>query len=219
MDFAAFAPRLAARLAPADAPRDSADFLLALLHHLAVGEPVPPTALAHALRWPLAQVEQAMARAAGLERDAAGNVVGYALTLRETPYAFVIDGHTLHTWCAFDTLFFPALLGCTAQVSSHCAASGTPIHLTVAPDAIHALQPAGAVVSMVLPTESEDVRSGFCNRVRFLSSAQAGQAWAATHPGIEPMAVAEVFTLARVTAQWIRAQASPAWAADHPTGA
>lgn len=217
MDLARFAPLLAARLAPADSPRDSADFLLALLHHLAAGEPASTGALAQALRWPLAHVERAIARAAGLERDEHGNVTGYALTLHKTPYEFALGGRTLYTWCAFDTLFFPALLGCTAQVTSRCATSGAAIHLTVTPDAIRDAHPKEAVVSMVLPAETEDVRRGFCNRVRFFASLQAGHAWAAAHPGVEPMAVADVFALARTTAQWIRAQASLAWASDPAT--
>lgn len=209
MDAAQFAPRLAARLAPADTPRESADFLLALLRLLGSGQPASAAALAQALRWSGERVSRAIAHAAGMERDNAGRITGYALTLNETPYRFTLGGHALHAWCAFDTLFFPPLLDGAAEVQSRCAGSGEPVTLTVTPEAIADLRPAGAVISMLLPATGDDVRSGFCNRVRFFASTDAARPWAAAHPETELLPVAEVFMLARATAAWIRAQASP----------
>ncbi|MCQ4438245.1 organomercurial lyase, partial [Clostridioides difficile] len=52
----------------------------------------------------------ALEQAVSTEWDDYGNVVGYGLTLRETPHTFEVDGRRLYTWCAFDTLFFPALI-------------------------------------------------------------------------------------------------------------
>lgn len=210
MDTATFAPRLAARLAPAATARESADFLLALLHQLRAGQAVTPAALARALHWPAARVDKIIAQAVGMERDADGAIAGYALTLRQTPYRFEVAGRVLYTWCAFDTLFFPPLLGCRARVTSRCALSGLPIALEVTPETMHDLRPADAVISMLLPTESDDIRTGFCNQVRFFASAALAREWAAGHPQISVMPVAEVFTLARASAQWIRAAASAA---------
>lgn len=211
MDTATFAPRLAARLAPGDNAGESADFLLALLHRLVAGQPVAPATLAGTLGWTEGQMAAAMARAAGMERDAHGAITGYALTLNETPYRFITSGRTLYGWCAFDTLFFPPLLDCSARVRSVCAQSGAPIALSVAPDAIHDLQPAGAAISILLPGEADDIRTGFCCRVRFFASMALGRKWAAAHPEIEVMPVTDVFALARASAEWIWARAkSPA---------
>lgn len=208
MDTTTFAARLAARLAPAGTAVESADFLLALLRHLMAGQAVAPTMLAETLHWSTARVDAAMAQAAGMECDADGAIVGYALTLRETPYQFEVAGRTLYTWCAFDTLFFPPLLDCSARIDSRCALSGAPIALEVTPQGFHDLQPAGTVISMLLPTESDDIRSGFCERVRFFASAALGHEWAAHRPEIKVMPVADVFALARASANWIRANAS-----------
>ena len=42
----------------------------------------------------------------------------------------------MHTWCAWDTLFLPALLGETAEVRSTCPVTGSVVELVVAPDAV-----------------------------------------------------------------------------------
>lgn len=173
---------------------------------MSAGDPVAPTALAQALHWPAERVSDAIGQATGIERDGAGAIRGYALTLNETPYRFVTGDRTLYGWCAFDTLFFPPLLGCSAHVSSHCAQSGEPVSLRVTPDAIGDLQPAGAAISMLLPDEADDIRTGFCCRVRFFASIALGRKWAARHPEIEVMPVAEVFALAGASADWIRSR-------------
>lgn len=221
MDASLFAPRLAARLAATNSASDSARFLLVLLQQLRAGAPVAPAALARALDWSADRVNHALAGAAGLERDPDGAVCGYALTLRETPFELNLEGKRLYAWCAFDTLFFSPLLGCTAQVRSRCAASGTPITLTVTPEGIHDLSPASAAISMLLPAKSGDVRSGFCCRVRYFATAALGQQWAASHPGVEIMPVSEVFPLAHATAAWLQEQAGqtltpPLRVATHP---
>jgi len=68
-----------------------------------------------------------------IEYDDDRHIVGWGLTLNPTPHTFVFDGHRLFTWCAADTLMFPAILGGRAYVESTCPATGTVIRLTVDP--------------------------------------------------------------------------------------
>ena len=79
-----------------------------LLRQLAAGRPVSPISLAKALEWPTTTVVETLAKARGVEYDAQGSIVGYGLTLKETPHALEVNGQSLFTWCALDTLFFPA---------------------------------------------------------------------------------------------------------------
>jgi alkylmercury lyase len=130
-----------------------------------------------------------------IERDDAGNVVGSGLTLRETPHVFEVDGRRLYTWCALDALMFPALLGKSARVSSPCAATGAPVRLTVTPDGVENIEPAEAVVSLVLPHGSPDVRGSFCVHVNFFASAAAAQTWLSAHPGATVARVEDAFRL------------------------
>ncbi|MEK9280862.1 MULTISPECIES: organomercurial lyase [unclassified Bradyrhizobium] len=91
--------------------------------------------------------------------------------MRPTPHRFNIDGKRLHTWCALDTLFFPAVIGRPAHLESPCAITGIPIMLTVDPaTGVSALEPSTAVVAMVTPEQMNSVRTAFCNPGRFFAT-------------------------------------------------
>src|SRR6266542_5160636 len=81
-----------------------------LLRLLARGEPVSVERLAQAMGHTPAQVTRALQTLPSIEYDTLDNIVGAGLTLNPTPHQFAINGRTLYTWCALDTLFFPALL-------------------------------------------------------------------------------------------------------------
>ncbi len=89
--------------------------------------------------------------AIGLQSDEAGNIVGAALTTRETQYRVRVAGKQLYAWCALDTLFIPGLLGETAEVESACASSGESVWLTVSPQRIESCKPSGVWLSVFLP--------------------------------------------------------------------
>ena len=74
----------------------------------------------------------------------------------------------MYTWCALDTLMFPALTGKIARVTSRCAATGRPITLTVAPEAVLHVEPAEAMVSLRTPDTSPDIRCSFLLSCAFL---------------------------------------------------
>ena len=89
--------------------------------------------------------------AMGMQSDDSGNIIGAALTTRETPHRVRIAGRELYAWCALDTLFIPGLLGETALVESSCPSSGEVIRLTVSPERIEACEPTGVWLSVFLP--------------------------------------------------------------------
>ncbi|WP_407973422.1 organomercurial lyase MerB (plasmid) [Burkholderia pyrrocinia] len=195
-----YAVELVDRLMMAGRSEGFGDLFVALLRELAKGIPVSPATLAAALAWPLERVTAALDQAVDTEWNDDGNVVGYGLTLRETSHCFEVDGRRLYTWCAFDTLFFPALIGQTARVTSRCAATGVPVSLTVTPAAIGDLAPAGAAMSLILPQDTPDIRHAFCCHVQFFASVATGQQWAATSAGIEVVSVLNAFAAGRVCA-------------------
>lgn len=186
---------LAEQLLPGDADEQAARVFGVILRELATGSPVSPGKLAKAMGWPASKVSAALEQVPGVEYDGSGNVVGYGLTLRKTPHAFEVDGRRLYTWCALDALMFPALIGKTAQIFTACAATGVPVHLTVTPDEVQSLEPAGAMVSLVTPEDSRDIRSTFCCHVHFFASASAAEAWAVTRKQVTLVSVAEAFRL------------------------
>ena len=98
----------------------------------------------------------ALCRDVGMEFDGAGNIVGAALSTRETPHIVRIGSRKLYAWCAMDTLVIPGLLNETAEIESTCPVSGETIRLTVAPDGVVAFAPQEAAVSVAL----SGIRSG-----------------------------------------------------------
>ncbi len=181
-------------LVPADRSDGFPEFFVVLLRELAKGRPVAPSALAAKLDWPLKRVTAVLAQVSSTEY-AGEAIVGYGLTLRETPHSFEVDGHHLHTWCALDALMFPALIGKSARVASRCAATGVPISLVAAPDEVRDIEPAGAVVSLVRLSRASDLRSAFCCHVHFFASATSASAWISKHEGAVVVSVEEAFWL------------------------
>jgi alkylmercury lyase len=101
------------------------------------------------------------------------------------PHRLRVDGRELYGWCAWDTLFLPELLGVAAEVGSACRASGAPVRLRVTPRDVQSAEPAGVLVSFLLP-EAEavnaDVITSFSHYVHFFSSRDAAQPWLDAHP-------------------------------------
>jgi alkylmercury lyase len=211
MSLARYTGELVKRLTTANGSEGFANLFVALLRELANGAPVAPATLARRLGWPTERVVAALAQAVSTEWNDDGEVVGYGLTLRETVHVFEVEGRRLYTWCAFDTLFFPALIARTAHVVSRCAATGVPISLTVTPAAIRDVEPAGATVSLIMPRGTPDIRHAFCCHVHFFACAAVARDWATKHTGIEIVTVQDAFKVGRQRArQLLRATQSGA---------
>lgn len=168
-----------------------------LLRLLAQGEPVTIDQLAIATGRSTEQVRRALAAAPDTEYDNTGRIVGSGITLNPTPHRFEVDGKQLYTWCALDTLVFPAILGKPATVSSPCHATGELVWVQVAPDGVTGVDPATAVVSLVAPDDCCSVRASFCNQVHFFSSHEAALPWLAEHRGASVVPVAAAHRLGR----------------------
>ncbi len=162
---------------------------------LAKGGPVTTAELADEAGVPL--VDLANAPGAGdIEYDDQHRIVGWGLTLVPTPYAFIVDGHRLYTWCAADTLLFPTIIGSRAMVESRCPTTDVVIRLTVDPrDGVTDLSPANAVISIPASDELDAgrVRASCCNPGRFFADAQAAADWIAQYPTGTVLPVADAY--------------------------
>lgn len=156
---------------------------LALYRLLAKGQPVTAEQISEVSDVSREAVAEMLAKWHGVQRNADGAVTAFwGLTLAKTKHRFRIDGRELHTWCAWDTLFLPPLLGAMAEVESACPASGKPITLRVGPRGIEVAKPATAVLSFVTPRQAEiekNLIDTFCCHVHFLASPEIGEDWVA----------------------------------------
>jgi len=178
-------------------------FCFQLLRLLGQGRPVSAAQIGAALGISEIAVTETFQRMPDIERDERGQVVGWGLSLQQTPHQFRINGHTLYTWCALDALTYPLLLEQTAQVESVCPITLMPIRLSVGPEGINALDPATAMVSLSIPDTHPDAcnRASFCDQGHFFASPRAAATWQANHPEARALPVESVYQLGRIIAK------------------
>jgi alkylmercury lyase len=172
---------------------DDAPLARALLCELAKGYPVSISTLdqrAHAViaRWP------------NVEYDGEGRIVAFSgLTLTPTAHRFRVGDRDLYTWCAWDTLFLPAILDQSAGVRSRCPITGTEVRLTVAPTGIVGVDPPALRVSFPPPatTSTADITGTFCCHVHFLAGPVAAAQWLNRHPGGAVLELDDAYELGR----------------------
>lgn len=193
--FDAFARALQSTL-PA---RNDGLLALALLRLLSEGRPVTTAALAQAADRTEDEVVVRLSGWPNVERDQAGHIVAFSgLALRPTAHEFSVGARLLHTWCAWDTLFLPALLGETAEVRSTCPVTDSVVELVVAP---HAVTSAPADLRVSFPplaaTDTADITGSFCCHVFFLAGADSARAWRETRAEDSVFGVDVAFELGR----------------------
>jgi alkylmercury lyase len=169
---------------------DDAPLARSLLRELANGQPVAEPALtAAADRWP------------NVELDDHGRIVAFSgLSLTPTAHGFSIGGRQLYTWCAWDTLFLPALLDQPAHVESSCPLTGTPVRLAVDQSGVRDVQPENVWVSFPPPgtASTADITGTFCCHVHFLADRAAADQWLRRHEGVTVLSVPDAFELGRL---------------------
>jgi alkylmercury lyase len=179
-------PTLADHLAGTFPCYDDAPLALALIDELAKGEPVTVVQLARAVDRDEADIAETLERWPNVHRDGPARVVAFAgLSLAPTRHRFEVRGRQSYTWCAWDTLCLPALLGREARVESSCPVSGIGVRLTSRPDGVRAAEPASLQVSFPAPASTlmADITASFCCHVHFLAGADSAEEWLAENQG------------------------------------
>ena len=126
------------------------------------------------------------------------------LSLNDTPHRFYVNGAQMSAWCAEDTLFLPTVLNQSASVESVSPVSREKVRLTVSPQGVEEVDPAGAVVSIVIvdPDETnmgsvEAIWGTFCHHIFFFASREEAERWTAGRDDIEILSVEEAYELGR----------------------
>ena len=169
---------------------------------LAEGNPVSVECLAEALNLTGKTVGEVLSHYPVFYDDH-GAVIGFGgLTVAEMPpHVFRVERRVLYTWCAWDSLFIPSILGRAANVTSRDPLTHAPISLTVESEGVKHLRPESTVVSFLTPEQTFDhnVLVNFCHFVHFFSSPEAGQPWTAQHPGTFLLSMEDAFALGQLT--------------------
>ena len=179
---------------------------LALLGELTQGEPVSPSRLGRALGISDQDTERYL-QGSGMSplvySNDEGSAVGFfGLSTRPTDHRFIVNGRTLWTWCAADTLFLPELVDATAAVESREPQTGDPVRLTVSPTAIESATPESVMVSMNSPAAWETTSAmrlivTACHYIHFFTSPESGRRWTDEHPDTVVVPLDDAFIYAR----------------------
>ena len=176
---------------------------LALVRMLSHGEPVSEHDVAGELGVPHGTIRETVRSWPGVFRDERDWIIGFmGLSVREFgDHRIELDGRLLTAWCAWDTLFLPALLEQTARVTSRCPTTGEQISMTVGADGPVDVRPDGAVLSFLAPERPFDAElmESFCHFVHFFASERTAHAWTAHHPGTLILSIDDGYHLGRQT--------------------
>jgi len=194
---------------------------LEIYRQLAQGEPVLRSELAEALEAPPDTVDELLEHPnlrSLTYTDKQGRIIGFGgLAVREMPHRFRIDGRTLFTWCAWDSLFIPVILGLEAKVESPAPGSTVRVRLRVAPDGVERIQPPRAVMSFLLPSaqtfqaDALKAMAAFCHFIFFFPESDSAAEWTKGHPDTTVISISDAFELGRsmVSARWRPAVMKP----------
>jgi len=182
--------------------KEEQDLSIALYRQLAKGQPVSSEVLAESVTEPSADVLAIINQwGSEVHRNNDGNMVGFfGLSLNRTAHSLEVNGQLLYTWCAWDTLFIPALLNQTVEINSTCPVTSQAIALEVSPSGILSAQPATAVVSLISPDPekiSENVTGTFCCHIHFFASKEVGEAWSEKNTGTSIVSLEDAYHLGR----------------------
>jgi alkylmercury lyase len=180
---------------------------LALYQEVAKGRPIDEAQLGRALGISATESRVILERDSikcWVYRDELGRVLGFGgLAAAPMHHRFEVDGRMLSTWCAWDSLFIPEILGRPARVASPDPESGELVRLVVTPERIESVEPAGAVVSFIMPdaqafgSSNANVITKFCHFIFFFSSRSSGERWVAKHPDTFLCSLDDAFVLAK----------------------
>ncbi len=176
-------------------------FAVMLTRLLARGNPISPAELSAKLQSPVEKVEETLGRRPGVFCDDGGRVVAFwGLSLKPTSHAMDVEGIRLYTWCSWDTLFIPDILGKPARVQSTCPVTGSKIRLTVEPDGVKELDPSDAVTSFLTTDATsiiENIVSNFCHYIYFFPSPETGGQWVSENKGTFLLSIEDAYNLGR----------------------
>ena len=180
---------------------------LALYRELAKGKAVDADQLDRALGVPAADAQALLQRdpiKCFVYPDDEGRLLGFGgLAAALMHHRFEVDGRTLWTWCAWDSLFIPEILGRSARVTSPDPETGETVRLVVSPDRVELVVPDGTVVSFIQPEAqvfdagAANVMAKFCHFVFFFASRASGERWVAKHPDTFLYSLDDAFALAK----------------------
>jgi len=175
---------------------------------LAAGRTVTRASIAEAMGTTEAEIDCLLAHvpASAIDVTVEGEITGFVgLSIVSASHEFIVGSRTLYTWCAFDALFLPALIGQDAVLKTRCPETGERIEIELSPTLIGATKPAAPVMSLAeTDTASccDDLRAAFCSHVNMFADQGAFERWKGNRDGVVALHLDDAHQLARQRNAW-----------------
>ena len=203
----AFADYLRRRVLTENSP-ELQKLSVTLYRLLGLGAPVSPERLGIGCGLPKRRIEQLLLEfpATNLRFDEYGQVIAFGgLSLVPTHHRFDTEEAGLrtpglYTWCVFDALFLPEILGKPATLVTYCLGSGIELTVQLAPGGVRSASPSGCVMSIVSPDSEaccDNLRKAFCNHVNLFKDEQTFMAWSQGRQDVGSVTLQEAQLFAR----------------------
>jgi alkylmercury lyase len=179
----------------------------ALLALLARGDPITDERLAVATNRAPRDVNAVLASWPNVHRDDRGAVVAFGgLSLLPTKHRFHVAGRELFTWCAWDTLFLPALINEPAEIRSTCPLTGRSVRLRADAGGVIDAEPVDVAISFppLASTATRNIVESFCCHVHFVAGHDAAEKWLSEHRGGRVLALMDAYEVGKLATARLR---------------
>lgn len=130
------------------------------------------------------------------EINANGDLVALlGLSIVPTKHELVMAGRKFYTWCAADSLIFPAILDEDAVIHSKDPINDENIEIKISGDQLVEVTPEGAMISWIDEIDEDDIRCSMCNRVHFFASHETAASWHENNQDARILPVVDYYTL------------------------
>lgn len=133
--------------------------------------------------------------------DEQGAILAFGgMSLVPTHHRFVCKGIELYTWCVFDGLFLPEVLGDTATLTTHCPESWSELTVELAPGKVRVARPSDCVMSIISPDIKaccDNLREAFCDHVNLFKDERTFRVWSQNRQDVGCVTLEEAQLFAR----------------------
>lgn len=126
------------------------------------------------------EVEEAIHELPGVQRDDDGNIVGFlGLAINyKSNHLLRVENVNLNTWCAWDALFVPGIIGKSAYVELKCPVTKTITSLRLSKSGLSEISNNEAVISFIIPKElGENTITNFCHYIFGFKNQETFESW------------------------------------------
>lgn len=193
-----------ARAFAASAPKmnGAEQIALCLYRLLAAGSPVSIDRLAKAAGTGIDETARTLSAWPGVYYDDGGSIIGFwGLAIEPMPHRLNVDGRTLYTWCAWDGLFIPEILGVAANFVTQCPVSQAEIAIDLDSRGGYETQTPDVVMSFLRPEKGMfdgDIIGQFCHYVYLFEDRQTAQPWLESNPAAILLDLPQAVELSRL---------------------